>query len=94
MSEENKNLFVELPESYTEGDRDAIQHLIDNCHKHDSTISLTPIEYQNEINDMILAKGVGKGLLGIGIVGLIGYGASKVVERFKKRHIKDTFRPF
>jgi hypothetical protein len=92
MSEENKNLFVELPEGATEKNQKEWQKMINTWNEHGEEpfvgrpLGLDNIQKANAYWDGMecLAKGVA-------LFGGIYWGISKIVKHFNKKKMKDVY---
>ena len=91
MSEENKNLFVELPEGATEKDQKDWQRIVDNWSKCNELFVVRAGDLDNAQKANAYCDGFEICVKSMAICGLIGWAGSKLVKHLNKKKIKDKY---
>lgn len=91
MSEENKNLFVELPEGATEKDQKDWQRIVNNWSKCDEPYVIRAGDLDNAQKANAYCNGVETCAKAMAICGGIYWGISKLLKHLNKKKIKDKY---
>lgn len=91
MSEENKNLFVELPESATEENQKEWQKMVNTWHEHEEPFVGRPEGLDNIQKANAYWDGMECFAKGIAFCGVFYWGISKIVKHFNKKKMKDVY---
>lgn len=91
MSEENKNLFVELPEGATEKNQKEWQKMVNTWNEHEEPFVGRPLGLDNIQKANAYWDGIENYTKAVAIYGGIYWGISKIVKHFNKKKMKDVY---
>lgn len=91
MSEENKNLFVELPEGATEKNQKEWQKMVNTWHEHKEPYVIRAGDLDNVQKSNAYFDGMENYAKAMAICGGIYWGISKLLKHLNKKRIKDKY---